>query len=35
MCVGVKEGVADITLEQWSAVGGTDMQCVVRERCRL
>jgi hypothetical protein len=35
MCVGVKEGVVDIALEQWSAVGGTDMRCIIRECCRL
>jgi hypothetical protein len=35
MCVGVKEGIADIALEQWSAIGGTDMWCIIRERCRL
>jgi hypothetical protein len=35
MCIGVKEGIADVALEQWSAVGGTDMRCIIRERCRL
>jgi hypothetical protein len=35
MCVSVKEGVADIAFEQWSAIGGTDMRGIVRERGRL